>query len=90
MLTMLHAIGPAAGRVAAVIPVTLLVLFLGTLWLLGLVCGKGGRQYVTKISEQAMRAASAMLQGASREDPGAAGQLPGTKAPRSTARRVSQ
>jgi hypothetical protein len=34
------------------------------LWLPGLVSGKGGRQYVTKISDQAMRAASVMLQGA--------------------------
>ena len=38
--------------------------FTGLLWLLGLVSGKGGRQYVTKISDQAMRAASVMLQGA--------------------------
>ena len=29
-----------------------------------LVSGEGGRQYVTKISDQAMRAASVMLQGA--------------------------
>jgi hypothetical protein len=88
MLTMLHAIGPAAGRVAAVVPVTLLVLFLGVLWLLGLVSGKDGRQYVTKISDQAMRAVSIMLHGASREDPAAPGQPPGTKTPRSTARRI--
>jgi hypothetical protein len=44
--------------------VTLLVLFTGLLWLLGLISGKGGRQYVTKISDQAMRTASVMLQGA--------------------------
>ena len=40
------------------------MLFTGLLWLLGLVSGKGGRQYVTKISDQAMRAASVMLHGA--------------------------
>jgi hypothetical protein len=49
--------------VALAVPVTLLVLFIGLLWLLGLVSGKGGRQYVIKISDQAMRAASVMLQG---------------------------
>jgi len=66
VLTMLHTFGPAAGRVAAVVPVTVMMLFLGMLWLLGLVSGKGGRQYVTKISDQAVRAASTMLQGISR------------------------
>jgi hypothetical protein len=30
---------------------TLLVFFTGLLWLIGLVSGKGGRQYVTKISD---------------------------------------
>jgi len=56
---------PDAIRVVALaIPVTLLVLFTGLLWLLGLVSGKGGRQYVTKISEQAMCAASVILHGA--------------------------
>jgi hypothetical protein len=56
---------PDAIRVVALaVPVTLLVLFTGLLWLLGLVSGKGGREYVTMISDQAMRAASVMLQGA--------------------------
>jgi hypothetical protein len=55
---------PDAIRVVALAVPTLLVLFTGLLWLLGLVSGKGGRQYVTKISDQAMRAASVMLQGA--------------------------
>jgi hypothetical protein len=56
---------PDAIRVVALaVPVTLLALFTGLLWLLGLASGKGGRQYVTKISDQAMRAASVMLQGA--------------------------
>jgi hypothetical protein len=65
---MLHAIGPAAGRIAAVVPATLLVVFVGVLWLLGLFSGKGGRQYVAKISGQAMSAASAMMQGAARAE----------------------
>jgi hypothetical protein len=73
VLTMLHAIGPAAGRVAAAVPVTLLVLFAGVLWLLGLACGKDRRQYLAKISEQAMQAASAILQGSSRPGPPASG-----------------
>ena len=64
----MHAAGPAVGRIAAVVPVTLLMLFIGPLWLLGLVCGKDGRQYVTKISDQAMRAASVMLLGVAPED----------------------
>jgi hypothetical protein len=32
--------GPATVRVAAVVPVVLLVLFTGLLWLLGLMCGR--------------------------------------------------
>jgi hypothetical protein len=59
---MLHAAGPAAGRVAAVVPVTLLMVFIGLLWLLGLACGKDRRQYVAKISDQAMRAVSSIWQ----------------------------
>ena len=74
VLTMLHALGPAAARVAAVVPVTLLMLFIGLLWLLGLLCGKDGREYVTKISSQAMRAATVMLQGAGRAEPAALGE----------------
>jgi hypothetical protein len=66
---MLHAVGPAAGRVAAVVPVTLLTVFAGLLWLLGLVAGEKGREYVTEISNQAMRAASAMMGAALAELP---------------------
>jgi hypothetical protein len=50
----------SAGRVAAAVPITLLCLFVGLLWLVGLACGKDRRQYVTKISEQAMRAINAI------------------------------
>lgn len=50
--------------VALAVPVTLLVFFTGLLWLLGLLSGKGGRQYVIKISSQAIGAASVMLQAA--------------------------
>jgi hypothetical protein len=66
---MLHAIGPAAGRVAAMVPVTLLTVFAGILWLLGLVVGDKKREYVTEISNQAMRAASAMMGAALAELP---------------------
>jgi hypothetical protein len=84
---MLHAIGPAAARVAVVVPVVVLMLFIGPLWLLGLVCGKGGREYVTKISDQAMRAACTMLQGANSQDPSAPGQLPAPTSSRSPVQR---
>jgi hypothetical protein len=41
----------------------MLMLFVGILWLLGLACGKDRREYVTAISEQAMRAASSLFHG---------------------------
>jgi hypothetical protein len=65
VIAMLHAVSPAAGRAAAAVPVTLLSVFIGLLWLLGLACGKDRRQYVTNISEQAMRAISAIWHDAS-------------------------
>jgi hypothetical protein len=64
-----HAACPAAGRIAAALPVTLISLFIGLLWLIGLACGKERRQYVTKISEQAMHAISSIWQGASPAEP---------------------
>jgi len=60
---MLHAAGPTPGRIALIIPVTVLSLLVGLLWLLGLACGKDRRQYVTKISGQVMRAIIWMWQG---------------------------
>ena len=53
--------GGALGRVAAVVPLLLLVLFVGLLWLLGLACGSARRRYVTTISSQAMSAVGALL-----------------------------
>lgn len=50
-------------RVAAVIPVILLVLFMGLLWLLGLGCGREGRRYVTNLSQLVMAAVGALLHG---------------------------
>ena len=50
-------------RVAAVIPVVLLVLFTGLLWLLGLMCGRERRRYVTDLSLQAMNAIGVLLNG---------------------------
>ena len=38
------------GVVPAVVPVVLLVLFTGLLWLLGLMCGRERRRYVTDLS----------------------------------------
>jgi len=53
---MLPGSGPAIVRTAAVIPIAILVLFTGLLWLLALPCGKERRSYVTTLSAQAMRA----------------------------------
>lgn len=60
---MLPGAGPAMMRVAAVIPVVLLVLFTGLLWLLGLMCDRERRRYVTNLSQQAMEAIDALLHG---------------------------
>lgn len=46
--------GPTVARVAAVVPVILLVLFTGLLWLLGLLCGHERRRYVTGFTRQSM------------------------------------
>lgn len=56
-------VGPAMVRVAAVVPVVLLVLFTGLLWLLGLMCGRERRRYVTDLSRQAMGAIGVLLHG---------------------------
>ena len=50
-------------RVAAVVPVVLLVLFTGIIWVLGLMCGKDRRRYVTTLSQQAMTAIGVLLHG---------------------------
>jgi fumarate reductase subunit D len=58
---------PGAGsvmtRAAAVVPVVLIVLFTGLLWLLGLMCGRDRRRYVTDLSQQAMGAIGVLLHG---------------------------
>jgi hypothetical protein len=55
--------GPAAVRVAAVVPAVLLVVFIGLLWLLGLMCGQDRRRYVTNLSRQAMATVGMLLHG---------------------------
>jgi hypothetical protein len=60
---MMPASAAAAVRVAAVVPVVLLVVFVGLLWLLGLACGRDRRRYVTTLSGQAMGAAGVLLHG---------------------------
>lgn len=60
---MLSAIGTSTVRTAAVIPVVLLVVFLGLLWLLGLACGKERRRYVIILSQQATGVIGTLLHG---------------------------
>ncbi len=60
---MLPGAGSAMMRVAAVVPVVLLVLFTGLLWLLGLMCGRERRRYVTDLSQQAMGTIGVLLHG---------------------------
>ena len=55
--------GHAFARIAAAIPLAILVLFIGLLWLLALPCGKERRSYVTAISAQVMRAISTFMAG---------------------------
>jgi len=50
-------------RAAAVVPAVLLVLFTGLLWLLGLMCGRERRRYVTDLSQQAMGAIGTLMHG---------------------------
>ena len=60
---MLHAAGPALVRVAAVVPVILVLLFIGPMWLLGLVLSKGRRQYVVEITDRVLQTVEVMIQG---------------------------
>lgn len=68
--------GSAMMRVAAVVPVVLLVLFTGLLWMLGLMCGRERRRYVTDLSQQAMGAICTLLHGPT------ISMQPATRAPR--------
>jgi hypothetical protein len=56
---------PPIAQIAAVIPVVLLVVFIGLLWLLGLACGRERRRYVTNLSQQAMSTVGVLLHGPS-------------------------
>jgi hypothetical protein len=69
---MLSVIGTSMGRAAAVIPATLLIAFIGLLWLLGLFCDKDRRNYVITLSQQAMDAVGILLRGS----PGARSPTP--------------
>jgi len=53
--------GPALAKAVAVIPIAVLALFTGLLWLLALPCGKQRQTYVTTISAQAMHAIEALF-----------------------------
>ena len=53
----------AVKAAVAVVPITLIVIFLGVLWLLGLACGEDRRKYVADLSTQARETIS-VLRGA--------------------------
>jgi hypothetical protein len=55
--------GPWASRIAAIVPVTLICVFVGLLWFIGLACDKQRRAYITGISKHAMETVR-VLQGA--------------------------
>jgi hypothetical protein len=67
--------GSAMLRAAAVVPIVLIVLFTGLLWLLGLMCGRDRRCYVTDLSRQAMGAIGVLLDGSPAPPPPPAGDL---------------
>ena len=46
-----------------VVPATLIVLFIGLLWLLGLMCNQARRSYVTALSKQAMETVGKLMHG---------------------------
>jgi hypothetical protein len=54
-------VGIGAIRVAAVVPAVVIVLFLGPLWLVGLVCADGRRAYVEAVSARALLAVEMLL-----------------------------
>ena len=60
---MLPGSGTALVRAATVVPVILLVLFAGVFGLLGLLCGRERRKYVTNLSLRAMSTASLLIHG---------------------------
>jgi len=60
---MVPGLGGSIVRAAAVVPIVILVMFVGLLWLMGLFCSKERRGYVVRISSQAMRTLSPLLHG---------------------------
>jgi hypothetical protein len=60
---MLSIVGTSISRAAAIIPATLLIVFIGLLWLLGLLCDKDRRNYVVTLSQQAMDAVGILVRG---------------------------
>jgi len=58
---LLISMSQSLGRAATVVPMTLLALFAGILWLIGLCCGKERRTYVVKLNSQVMGAISSIL-----------------------------
>lgn len=64
-------VGHAVVRVAAVVPVVLIVLFIGLLWLLGLVCRDKGKSYVLELTEHAVKAIKTLTRWQPASPPGA-------------------
>lgn len=62
-LAMVPGAGASIVRAAAVVPVVLLALFVGLLWLVGLFCNKERRGYVIRITSQVTRTLSPLLHG---------------------------
>jgi hypothetical protein len=60
---MLSSTGNAMIRAAVVVPVVLLVVFIGLLWLLRLLCDRGRRHYVTGVSKQARERSTSFSEG---------------------------
>jgi hypothetical protein len=71
---MLPGSGAVVVRALAVVPVILLVLYALLLGLLGLLCGRERRKYVTDLSRQAMGTAGMLMHG-----PAAASLQPGQR-----------
>ncbi len=75
---MLSGLGTSTVRAAAIIPATLLVVFAGLLWLLGMPCGKDRQTYVIVLTQQAMAAAGVLLHGNAVQSAESPGSMPST------------
>jgi hypothetical protein len=60
---MVPGLGASVVRAIAVVPVVILVLFVGLLWLMGLFCSKERRGYVVRISSQVVHTLAPLLHG---------------------------